>query len=249
MDSAAALGRIAIIGAGRMGTALAGAFREAGLEVTGPLGRGADGAGSEVVLLSVPDRAIAEAAAVVPPRPGLLVGHCSGATTLAPLAGHEGFSLHPLMTAPRSGARFTGATAAVDGSTPRALEAATALATSVGMRPVQVQEEDRAAYHASAAVASNFLTTVLDLAEALAGSAGVERERLRPIVQAAVDNWSRDGGAEALTGPVARGDDATVARHREAVARRRPEDLELFDALVAATRRLANRLDQGPSSV
>lgn len=115
------------------------------------------------------------------------------------------------------------------------------------MHPVQVRDEDRAAYHASAAVASNFLTTVLDMAETLAGSTGVERARLLPIVQAAVDNWSRDGGAQALTGPVARGDEATVARHREAVAQRLPDDLELFEALVAATRRLASRLDRDPA--
>lgn len=240
MDSPAGLGRLTIIGAGRMGRALAAGFRDAGLTVDGPLGRGADGAGADIVLLTVPDRAIAEAAATVPTRPGQLVGHCSGVTTLDPLVPHEGFSLHPLMTVPASGASFAGATAAVAGATPRALETATSLAASVGMRPVQVSDVDRAAYHAAAAVAANFLTTVLDLAEHLASTAGVDRERLEPIVLAAVRNWAREGGAAALTGPVARNDETTVSRHREAVERHRPQDLDLFDALVAATRRLAS---------
>jgi predicted short-subunit dehydrogenase-like oxidoreductase (DUF2520 family) len=58
-------------------------------------------------------------------------------------------------------------------------------------------------------------------------------------VRAAVDNWARDGGAVALTGPVARGDEETIARQRRAVTDHSPRDVELFDALVAATRRLA----------
>src|SRR4051794_21632500 len=89
----------AVVGHGRLGTALADALRAAGARVDGPLGRGATAHGAQVVLLAVPDAEIANAAALV--APGALVGHCSGATTLAPLlaAGHaRAFSLHPLMT-------------------------------------------------------------------------------------------------------------------------------------------------------
>jgi predicted short-subunit dehydrogenase-like oxidoreductase (DUF2520 family) len=122
----------AVIGRGRLGSALADA-----LGAPPPLGRGAPvPPEAEVVLLCVPDAAIAEAAAAVAPRDGLLVGHCSGATTLAPLAPHEAFSLHPLMTVPAAGASFAGATAAVAGATPRALGAARALVAFLGLRAV-----------------------------------------------------------------------------------------------------------------
>jgi predicted short-subunit dehydrogenase-like oxidoreductase (DUF2520 family) len=230
--------RCAVIGRGRLGTAVAAALRAAGLAVDGPLGRGAD-PDAGVVLLAVPDGEIAAAAAAVTVRPGRLVGHCSGATTLAPLAPHEAFSLHPLMTVTAEGAEFAGASAAVAGDTPRALDTATALARAIGLRPIAVDDEDRAAYHAAASVASNFLVTLEGAAEALASSAGVDRAALVPLVRAAVENWAALGAERALTGPIARGDEATVARQRAAVAQRAPELLELFDALTTATRRLA----------
>ena len=234
--------RVAVVGGGRLGTAFSAALSEAGWDVLGPLGRRADPRGCEVVLLCVPDSQIALAAAAVTPRPGLLVGHCSGATALGPLAPHEAFGLHPLMTVPAGGpTSFDGATAAVAGTTTRALEVAETLARSLGMSPVEVDDDARPAYHAAASVASNFLLTLEDLAERLAASAGVPRERLVPMVRATVDNWARHGAAPVLTGPVARGDHHTVARQRAAVERLSPADLDLFDAMVAATGRLAER--------
>jgi predicted short-subunit dehydrogenase-like oxidoreductase (DUF2520 family) len=225
------------VGRGRLGCAIAGALRDAGCNVSGPLGRGADGAGADLVLLCVPDAEIPAAAAVIEPR--RLVGHCSGATGLAALAPHEAFALHPLMTVTADGARFTGAGAAVAGSTPRALRSAFALASSLGLRPVEVAEEDRPAYHAAASIASNFLITLESAAERLAAEVGVDRQLLAPLVRAAVENWAALGAERALTGPVARGDEATVALQRAAVAERAPDLLECFDALTEATRALA----------
>ena len=230
----------AIVGRGRLGGALGTALRGAGLAVDGPLGRGADGAAADIVLLCVPDGEIAAAAAHI--APGRLVGHCSGATTLAPLAAHEAFSLHPLMSVPEHGASFAGASAAIAGATPRALETARALAQALGMRAVEVADADRAAYHAAASIASNFLVTLEGAAERLATTAGVDRHALAPLVRATVENWAEHGARRALTGPIVRGDEATVARQREAVAERVPDVLPLFDALAEATRALA----QGP---
>ncbi len=227
----------AIVGAGRLGTALADALRAAGHPVTGPLGRGADGAGADLVLLCVPDGEIAAAAAALAPGP--LVGHCSGALDLDVLGKHEGFSLHPLMTVTHAGARFAGAGAAVDGTSERAVAAATRLAEAVGLRPVRIAPEDRAAYHAAASLASNFLVTLEAAAERLAATAGADRDLLVPLVRATVENWADLGPERALTGPVARGDEATVARQRAALAERTPELLDLFDELVVATRALA----------
>ena len=242
-DSPAAAGALsgcAIVGAGRLGTALASALRAAGLAIEGPLGRDADPGGVDAVLLCVPDDEIAAAAAAVTPR--VPVGHCSGATTLAPLlrAGHEAFGLHPLMTTPHAGETvFAGAGAAVAGSTPRALASAHQLAARLGMRPVTIADEDRAAYHAAASIASNFLTTLEGAAERLAATAGVDRALLAPLVRASVEHWVQLGAGPALTGPIARGDEATVVRQRAAVQERTPELLALYDALADATRALA----------
>jgi predicted short-subunit dehydrogenase-like oxidoreductase (DUF2520 family) len=256
----------AIVGAGRLGTALAAALRDAGLEIDGPLGRGADPRGVDAVLLCVPDGQIAAAAAAV--TPGVPVGHCSGATGLDVLAGHEAFSLHPLMTVPYDGEAvktasraprgrspqegmpydgrpvFAGAGAAVAGSTARALAIAHELAARLGLRATTVADEDRAAYHAAASIASNFLTTLEGAAERLAATAGVDRELLAPLVRASVENWVRLGAERALTGPIARGDYATVERHRAAIAERTPDLAAMYDALVDATRALAGAPDE-----
>jgi predicted short-subunit dehydrogenase-like oxidoreductase (DUF2520 family) len=233
--------RVAIVGNGRLGNALAPALRRAGVEITGPLKRGAAPVDVDAVLICVPDGEIAVAASRVPDGPP--VGHCSGATGLDVFAGREGFSLHPLMTftADAGGTGFAGAGAAVAGSTPAALELARTLATKLGMAPIEVAPADRAAYHAAASIASNFLITLQAAAEQLAATAGVEREHLVPLVRAAVDNWALLGPERALTGPVARGDELTVAAQRDAVSARTPELVALFDALVDATRALARR--------
>ncbi len=233
--------RLAVIGRGRLGTAITAALRDAGLSVDGPLGRGADPAGADLVLLAVPDAEIAAAAAAVTPGP--LVGHCSGATTLAPLHPHEAFSLHPLMTITASGATFAGATAAIAGDTERARAAATGLAHALGLRPVAVADADRAVYHAAASVAANFLVTLEAAAERLATVAGLDRAALVPLAQAALDNWANLGAEQALTGPIARGDELTVRRQRAAIATAAPELVRLFDALADATRALAPRTD------
>jgi predicted short-subunit dehydrogenase-like oxidoreductase (DUF2520 family) len=245
-----ALTRVIIVGRGRLGTALATGLREAGLSVEGPLGRDAEPAvtgpparkpelaDQPAVLLCVPDDEIAGAAAKL--APGLIVGHCSGATALEALGAHEAFSLHPLMTVTAAGARFAGAGAAIAGSTPRALDIAAQLADALGMKPVALADDDRAAYHAAASIASNFLITLEAAAERLAAGAGVRRELLVPLVRATVENWATLGAARALTGPIARGDELTIERQREAVAERAGDLLPVFDALVQATRALAD---------
>ena len=103
---------VGVIGAGRLGTALSAALREAGLDVEGPLGRGEVPRGCDAIVLCVPDAEIAAAAAVVAGA-APLIGHTSGVTGLDALAGAGGatgsdaaaFGLHPLQTfAARGGA-------------------------------------------------------------------------------------------------------------------------------------------------
>lgn len=241
--------RVAVIGRGRLGRALSTALRDGAVDVVGPLGR--DGfkaeSGADVVILCVPDAEIAAAAAALARCSGgrSLVGHCSGASGLDVLGSPDAFSLHPLMTVIGDPAvdagRLRGAAAAVAGTSDRALAMARALAEAAGMRPIEVDESDRASYHAAASFASNFLVTLEAAAERLAAAAGLERQLLVPLVRATVENWAELGGEHALTGPVARGDEETVARQRAAIAERDPALLGLFDALVQATRDLAGR--------
>jgi predicted short-subunit dehydrogenase-like oxidoreductase (DUF2520 family) len=112
------------------------------------------------------------------------------------------------------------------------------------MLPVEIAEADRPAYHAAASIASNFLITLEAVAERIGAAVGLEREQLVPLVRATIENWSRLGPERALTGPVARGDEATVARQRAAVDEVAPELLPLFDELVTATRALAAARDR-----
>lgn len=230
----------AIVGAGRLGSAIAGALHAAGIAITGPHGRGypgraEDGTPDAVVLLCVPDDAITEAASWVVPGP--LLGHCSGVSTLDVLGDREGFSVHPLLTVTGPGTSFRDAWAAVAGTTARAIDVAEQLARALGLQSVRVADADRAAYHAAASIAANFLVTLESAAAQLLATAGLDRAVLLPLARAALENWGSLGPA-ALTGPVARGDVGTVDRHRAVVRARTPQHAELFEVLVAATERL-----------
>lgn len=234
--------RLQIVGRGRMATALEAALaaRPSDVELLPLMGRERDRLADrapDAVLLAVPDRAITEVAASITPGP--LVGHLSGATGLDALGPHESFGLHPLLTVTGPDTSFAGAHAAIAGTTGRALAAARKLAELLGLETFHIDDEDRAAYHAAASVSSNYLLALERFAETLAASAGVPREALVPLVRETVENWAAHGAAAALTGPVARGDEATVERQRAAVAARVPERLALFERLTEATRELA----------
>jgi predicted short-subunit dehydrogenase-like oxidoreductase (DUF2520 family) len=238
--------RVGILGPGRVGTALARALRDAGVDVDGPAGRGERPERCDAIVLCVPDAEIPAAAeAVTAAAP--LVGHTSGATPLSALAhaGVPAFGLHPLQSFAHLGVRFEGAGAAVAGTTPEALEFAVRLAERLGMTPFEIDDEGRAAYHAAASVASNFLVTLQAAAETIAAGAGLGREEARalltPLVRQTVENVGELGPEAALTGPVARGDDATIEAQRAAVEEVAPQLLKLFDELVRQTRALAGQ--------
>ena len=239
-----AIESVAIVGAGRLGSALAAALNAAGVHVAGPLGR-EETAQADVALICVPDGEIGRASAAV--RTSVrFVGHTSGATPIAALdCGTAAFGLHPLQTfaGGEGPAAFDGVGCAIAGASPDALAAARELAERLGMRPLKISDADRAAYHAAASVASNFLVTLQHAAEQLAAGAGLEpheaRTLLAPLVRSTVENWAARGPEAALTGPVARGDHATVERQRDAVDAVAPHLLPLFDELVEQTRTLA----------
>jgi predicted short-subunit dehydrogenase-like oxidoreductase (DUF2520 family) len=245
---------LAIIGAGRVGRAIHAAARAEGIDSTLA---GRDDAATaceraEIALICVPDAAIEAAceavAKAVPPL--RFVGHTSGATGAGPLRpaterGAAAFGLHPLQTITHEDPELIGAWCAVSGTGAEALALAGALASRLGMHSFELSDRGRAAYHAAASIASNFLITLEESATRLIERAGVDdgRSALGPLVLRSATNWS-ERGAAALTGPIARGDEATVQRHLAAIEAECPELRELYLALAARTRDLAAEGDE-----
>jgi predicted short-subunit dehydrogenase-like oxidoreductase (DUF2520 family) len=226
---------VTIVGAGRLGTALAKALKVHGVAVTGPLRRG-DAIRGDIVLLAVPDREIAKVVKSLPPK--CIAGHTAGAVTLEVFGKREAFSMHPLMTAGAGEADFTGASAAIAGTTERARKVARDIATRLGMHAIEVPDGERVAYHAAASIAANYLVTLETIAERVGERAGINRRHLLPLARAALENWG-SLGAIALTGPIARGDADVVKQHRAEIKAHAPEFLAAWDAMAKATRKIA----------
>jgi predicted short-subunit dehydrogenase-like oxidoreductase (DUF2520 family) len=217
--------RAQVIGAGRVGSAMAARLRERGLDL-----RADD---PQLVLLCVPDRAIGEVAAAL--EPGPWVAHVSGATPLAALDPHERrFGLHPLQTFTRGrGAeQLDGAFAAVTAENAEAREVGEWLARMLGLEPFSLADDRRAAYHAGAAIASNYLVTLRRAAGSLLEAAGAPPEALDPLMRRTIEN-----GFE-LTGPISRGDWETVDAHLAAIRAERPELEPMYVALAETTKAL-----------
>ncbi|MBA2240948.1 MAG: pantoate--beta-alanine ligase [Solirubrobacterales bacterium] len=251
--------KLAVVGIGRAGGAVARAAAEAGIEVTPAGRRDALEAclASEAAILSVPDDEIAVAAEAVSGAAGALrfAGHLSGAgglELLAPLhaRGTELFSLHPLQTLPDAEASLAGAWCAVTGSSRASIEFAREICERLGMRPFEVPDEARAAYHAAASIASNLMIALEESAVELLERAGVAqgREALVPLVLRSAANWA-DLGPGALTGPIVRGDETTVAMHRAAIATTAPELSGAYEALAERARGVARSTATPPGSI
>ena len=220
--------RVDVIGSGRVGSAFTARLRERGVAV------GEDDA--DIVLLCVPDTAISDVSRCLAPGRAW-VGHVSGATPLAALEPHERrFSLHPLQTfrepsgdPAQLAMQLDGAWTAITGDTAEALAVARELAELLGLQPFELADGDRTLYHAGAVFASNYLVTLQRAAVRL----GVPAEGLVPLMRGTVEH-----GFE-LTGPIARGDWATVEAHKQAIRARQPELEHLYDTLAEATVQLA----------
>ena len=215
--------RVQVVGHGRLGSAVAARLRERGL-------LSAD-RGAELILLCVPDRAIAEVARGVGAGPW--VAHMSGAVPLAAMDPHtRRFGVHPLQTFRPGGGpeQLDGASAAVTGENDDARERGRWLANCLGLHPFDLDESRRVLYHAGATVASNFLVTLYRAARTLVEAAGAPPEGLVPLMRRTMEN-----GFE-LTGPIARGDWTTVEAHLAAIHEHAPELEELYRAMAKATR-------------
>jgi predicted short-subunit dehydrogenase-like oxidoreductase (DUF2520 family) len=217
---------VTVVGRGRVGSAVAARLEERGV--------GLPEEGADVVLLCVPDSAISSTVECQTLATSQWVGHTSGATPLSALGPRERrFGLHPLQTFNRSGepTQLDGAHAAVIGETDEARQVGRELARLLGLEPFDLDDADRALYHAGAAVASNYLVTLHRAASELLREAGAPPAGLEPLMRRVIDN-----GFE-LTGPIARGDWATVDRHLEAIRMRKPALEPLYRVLAEATTR------------
>lgn len=267
---------ISILGAGRVGSALARLWTDAGENVTiiasrraararaaaafggvprstGDYARAA-AAGDRVVLAVVDDAlplVVERLAASRVVWRGKVVLHTSGyhgAEALGILAakGAKVGTLHPLMAvaSPEEGLRrIPGAAFAVDGA-PKAVEIAGRLARAAGGWALRVPPAARPSYHASAVLAANCLVALIDAAAEVMQRAGIPRRlalaALTPLTRGAVDNVARLGPSRGLTGPVARGDAATVQGHLQVL----DGDVEaIYRALSRRMIALADRVD------
>ena len=186
-----------------------------------------------MLVVATPDAAIGPIAAAVGVDTAA-VAHLSGSLGLEVLGPHERrAAIHPLVSLPNpdvGSARLVGAWFAIGGD-PIAAQVVQAL----GGKSFEVADEHRALYHAAACIASNHLVALLGQVERVAASAGVPLEAYLELVRETVENVATLGPTVALTGPVARGDTITMARHLEAL----PEDERAaYEAMAESARRL-----------
>ncbi len=264
----AGIGTIALVGPGRAGTTIALALLEVGWNVLAVAGRAPDapstmsaaaclGAsqtlltdvarGASVVIIATPDRAIESTARAIASsiESDALVFHLAGSMGVGvfdPLletrADVRVGALHPLQLFPSASMgieRMRGSWAAVAGD-PQVVE----LARALGMRPFELAEADRAQYHAAAAVASNHLVALLGQVERLTAACGVPFDAFAPLVRSSVADAFALGPARALTGPVSRGDLATVEKH---LATLDPGERDAYRTLAREVARLTGRRD------
>ncbi len=209
--------KISIVGAGRAGTSFAAALSEVGhdtqlihhdeLERVGQ---------SEVVLLCVPDDAIAEVSQALAPRGSRVVLHVAGSRGLSEVASHPraGF-LHPLAmlsTTELGAQRLRGATFSIGGD-----DVTAELVESLKGRALRLSDDQRVNYHATASVAANHLVALMGHVEVLAQSAGLSLRDFVPLIEQALDDAVAMGAQRALTGPASRADMKTIDAHLAAI--------------------------------
>jgi predicted short-subunit dehydrogenase-like oxidoreductase (DUF2520 family) len=214
---------VRVVGLGRVGTAIKARLHERGISVD-------DDERAELVLLCVPDGAIRDVAAATAPGPWIT--HVSGATSLTALEPHvRRFGVHPLQTFTRARGpeQLDGAWAAVTAEREDARAHGFWLAELLGLRPFEIRDESRVLYHAAAVIASNYLVTLYRSASRLCETAGAPPEALVPLMRRTIDN-----GFE-LTGPIARGDWATVEAHLAEIRRCMPALEPMYQALAKVT--------------
>lgn len=252
---------VAALAAGGLRVVAVGSRSEAAAASAAALAPGALGSAglqavadeSDVVFITTPDGAIAPVAAGLRWQRARLVVHCSGALSLDALsaAAEQGAAtgcFYPLQTfaAGAAAGAWDGITVALEGEA-GVLALLSDLSRRLGGEPIVLAAGQKALFHAAAVFASNYTVTLTavaaDLWQRLGFDRGLALQGLLPILRGTVGNLERLGLPHALTGPIARGDTATIERHLAALSHLAPEHLELYRRLAAATIPVA--LEQG----
>lgn len=215
-------------------------------------------AGAPLVVLCVPDDQLADLAETLTGVPRSwqhsVVLHTSGAlpaSVLAPLAaeGARTLSFHPLqtVTADTDAGTLEGVTVGIEGDAP-GVAAGIELAAGLAMRYLVVSADAKPRYHLAAAMASNLFVTLLGMVQEVLSSIDIDRDGamalLEPLLRGTLDNLVSSSPEEALTGPVARGDLATLRAHGLALRKDLPHLVPAYAALSVETVRLAVRSGQ-----
>lgn len=233
--------RVRIIGPGRAGNSFAGALEHVGWEVTEISGRNRSHRQAaqhvELLLIATPDRSIASVASEVDPNPDTVVAHVAGAVGLAVLERHpRRAALHPLVALPSAEVGIkrllNSAWFAVSGD-----RMAHEIVEEFGGTAFELADENRRAYHAAACIASNHLVALFGQVERLASHVGVPLEAFVDLAEGTLESVAMLGPRAALTGPAARGDEATIAGHLAVLD---SVDRRAYQALADLARRLAS---------
>lgn len=262
--------RVVVIGFGRLGGALALRLKAAGWPVAvlprSPesvrkaaklglkLADHEDLSAAALCILAVPDGQVASTAASVTDDlgPQTALVHCAGALDLDALGGSAQMlkrlrgSFHPLVAISDARDPLADHSVAVAATDRALMPVLWRMALALRMRPIEVAEGRRAAYHAGAVMTAGLMVSLLDAACAALGEAGVERSAalnaLLPLAASALEGVDKRGLEKGLTGPIARGDVAVVRAHLNAL----PPPLASLYKLLSA-RALALTGDSLPS--
>ncbi len=257
---------VAILGLGKVGTAVGFLLRQAGYRIVAAAGRSKASLSQGIVytggrpylnfseaaltasciIITTPDDAIAQVCERISKegsvRPGAKVIHMSGAGGLDLLgsardAGAEIACIHPL----QSFADVESAVRNLPGSTfgitsgDEIRNWSVQVVRDLGGIPFFVSDADKPLYHAAACIASNYLATLIHMAEEIYQSLGLNREdsirAIWPLVMGTIGNIESKGTVQALTGPVARGDAGTIRKHAAALRQKLPHLLQAYSAL------------------
>jgi predicted short-subunit dehydrogenase-like oxidoreductase (DUF2520 family) len=252
--------RIGIIGAGTVGSALAIRLAESGYTVAVVSSRTHASAeklagaikgcravdtnqavtdAADIIFITTPDAAIPQIAAELRWHEGQSVVHCSGADsteTLQPARrmGANTGVFHPLQTlanVKQAIDNLPGSTFAIEAVEPL-LSTLKEMAAALNCRWIELKAEDKVVYHAAAVIASNYLVTLVKLADDLWETFGIPRDQatqaLLPLLKGTLNNIENAGIPQALTGPIARGDIETVKKHLSALQKEAPDALSTY---------------------
>ena len=211
---------------------------------------------ADIWLIATPDNEIKAASAVLRTasvlRESDTVFHCSGALNAAELdiSDCHTASVHPVHSfadPQQSISQFAGTPCGMEGNR-SALDRLQPLFERVAAKPFVIDSQQKALYHAATVMTCNYLVSLLELGQKMLTAAGVSPQQsanpLEPLIRQTLDNYFNTDATSALTGPISRGDTATVASHIQALQQQPNNWQQVYRALGNTTRAIAAKQGQ-----